>query len=69
MFLIHAATYEVEAIVDDRSTEGGRSEFKVKWRGWERTTWEPESGLVDCAEALLTYQVVYPAYIKLLNLL
>ncbi|KAI9998228.1 hypothetical protein PInf_002573 [Phytophthora infestans] len=54
-----AGEYEVEAILDDRtplttSTERAVREFKVKWVGYEDTTWEPSSNL-SCGGLLYDY--------------
>jgi len=42
------ATYEVEKILEAR-TKGKRTQFLVKWKGYEETTWEPMSNLRSAA--------------------
>ncbi|GMF14280.1 unnamed protein product [Phytophthora lilii] len=54
-----AGEYEVEAILDDRtsmstSTERAVREFKVKWVGYDDPTWEPASNL-SCGGLLYDY--------------
>ena len=47
--------YEVEKILDVREN-GRRTEYLVKWKGWENPedkTWEPEKSLADGSAALL----------------
>lgn len=44
--------YEVERIVDRRKNKKGRTEYLVRWKGYESEddTWEPEQHLVNCQE-------------------
>lgn len=46
--------YEVERIVDRRKNNKGKTEYLVRWKGYESEddTWEPEQHLVNCAEYL-----------------
>jgi hypothetical protein len=52
--------YEVEEIMDHRDTTVGRQnrrQFLIKWVGYDaiHNSWERESNLVSCDEALATY--------------
>nr|BAE33739.1 unnamed protein product [Mus musculus] len=44
--------YEVESIVDKRKNKKGKTEYLVRWKGYdsEDDTWEPEQHLVNCEE-------------------
>ncbi|XP_064409473.1 chromodomain Y-like protein [Latimeria chalumnae] len=44
--------YEVEKIVDKRKNKKGKTEYLVRWKGYdsEDDTWEPEQHLVNCEE-------------------
>ncbi|KAI5277540.1 chromodomain Y-like protein isoform X1 [Manis pentadactyla] len=44
--------YEVERIVDKRKNKKGKTEYLVRWKGYESEddTWEPEQHLVNCEE-------------------
>ncbi|XP_060005344.1 chromodomain Y-like protein isoform X1 [Lagenorhynchus albirostris] len=44
--------YEVERIVDKRKNKKGKTEYLVRWKGYdsEDDTWEPEQNLVNCEE-------------------
>ncbi|XP_062833767.1 chromodomain Y-like protein [Anolis carolinensis] len=44
--------YEVERIVDKRKNKKGKTEYLVRWKGYETEddTWEPEQHLVNCEE-------------------
>ncbi|XP_066480238.1 chromodomain Y-like protein isoform X2 [Tiliqua scincoides] len=44
--------YEVERIVDKRKNKKGKTEYLVRWKGYESEddTWEPEQHLVNCVE-------------------
>ncbi|XP_033010391.1 chromodomain Y-like protein isoform X1 [Lacerta agilis] len=44
--------YEVEKIVDKRKNKKGKTEYLVRWKGYESEddTWEPEQHLVNCEE-------------------
>jgi M-phase phosphoprotein 8 len=55
-----APVFEVEQILDMRLVKRGRKTFKeylVKWAGFtqEHNTYEPESHLEDCKEAVADY--------------
>ena len=45
--------FEVESIVDSRTSRSGGTEYCIKWKGYEssQNTWEPEENL-DCAQML-----------------
>ena len=49
--------YEVERVLNSRQTPGG-AEYHVKWVGYDvsEATWEPESSLVGCTEALNAFR-------------
>eukprot|EP01045_Picozoa_sp_COSAG04_P029029 COSAG04_NODE_4661_length_1960_cov_46.084363_2_plen_178_part_00 len=49
--------YEVEEILAKRTAEGGRIEFRVRWKnfGEEADTWEPRSNLVGSEQLLLEF--------------
>lgn len=46
--------YEVERIVDRRKNKKGKTEYLVRWKGYESEddTWEPEQHLVNCEECM-----------------
>ena len=43
---------QVERIVDKRKNKKGKTEYLVRWKGYdsEDDTWEPEQHLVNCEE-------------------
>ena len=43
---------KVESIVDKRKNKKGKTEYLVRWKGYdsEDDTWEPEQHLVNCEE-------------------
>lgn len=49
--------YEVEKIVDTRTTTSGQQEYLVKWEGYPESenTWEPTENLNHCSEKLQTF--------------
>ncbi|KAI1706798.1 chromo (CHRromatin organization MOdifier) domain-containing protein [Ditylenchus destructor] len=48
-FIDGKKTYEVEAVVDKRIVDGD-VQYKIKWKGYKRNTWQPEEDLMcdDC---------------------
>ena len=54
--------FEVESIVDSRTTRSGGTEYCIKWKGYEswQNTWEPEENL-DCAAMLDAFHRSQPA--------
>jgi hypothetical protein len=48
------ADYEVDEVLDKRTTVGGLTEFHVKWKGYntDSATWETEGNLHDCQDTL-----------------
>ena len=43
--------YQVEEILDERRVRRGRGsqlQYKVKWTGYARPTWEPATALQEC---------------------
>ncbi|XP_055509696.1 chromodomain Y-like protein [Leucoraja erinacea] len=49
--------YEVERIVAKRKNKKGRTEYLVRWKGYDSDddTWEPEHHLVNCEEYILEF--------------
>ena len=47
--------YEVEAIVGHKISKG-LIKYKIKWTGYDSTTWEPEENLTNCLELLNSYK-------------
>jgi Chromo (CHRromatin Organisation MOdifier) domain len=49
--------YEVERILDHKGTVSGKRKFLVAWVGYgpEHNTWEPESNMTTCGDALQEY--------------
>ena len=41
--------WEVEAILDVRTKQAGR-EYRIKWKGYSKPTWEPECNLDRCKD-------------------
>merc|ERR1711862_373152 len=48
------AEYEVESIVSKRTSEEGKVEYLVKWKGWNSSdnTWEPVDNLQSSKELI-----------------
>jgi hypothetical protein len=53
--------YEVEEILDTRTTIGGQQEYLVKWRNYDHAenTWEP-TGNLNCSDLLKEFQRRHP---------
>ena len=53
--------YEVEEIMDTRTTKEGQQEYLIKWRNFDHTenTWEPTENL-NCSELLDEFQRRHP---------
>ena len=49
------ASWEVEAILAERQRRKGK-EFLIKWKGYNRPTWEPRSNLDNCPEVLSAFR-------------
>uniref|UniRef100_A0A915DU22 Chromo domain-containing protein n=1 Tax=Ditylenchus dipsaci TaxID=166011 RepID=A0A915DU22_9BILA len=47
--------YEVEDILDSR-TKDGVLEYEVKWKGYKKTSWEPEESLVECQDVVRFFE-------------
>ena len=47
--------WEVEKVVKHRRSNTGELEYLIKWKGYKRPTWEPESNLVDTQRVELGY--------------
>ncbi|XP_020955787.1 chromodomain Y-like protein isoform X1 [Sus scrofa] len=54
--------YEVERIVDKRKNKKGKTEYLVRWKGYdsEDDTWEPEQHLVNCEEYIHDFNRRHP---------
>lgn len=48
-------TYVVEKILTHTVDKTGTTMYKIKWKGWEDTTWEPLENLTGCKELLRDY--------------
>lgn len=46
--------FEVQELLDHVDCDGQRT-YRVKWKGYRRSTWEPESHLDRCEAALMEY--------------
>ena len=51
--------YEVEKVVDKRTKAGGALEYKVQWKGFDRThdSWEPAAGLGAATAAVTRFEL------------
>ncbi|XP_074248560.1 testis-specific chromodomain protein Y 1-like [Saimiri boliviensis] len=49
--------FEVEAIVDKRQNQKGKTEYLVRWKGYDKQddTWEPEQNLTNCRECICDF--------------
>lgn len=49
--------YEVDTVLNHRTTEEGATEYLIKWQGYDddHNTWEPEENLHSCQETLKNY--------------
>jgi chromodomain protein Y len=52
LLLVFVFNMQVESIVDKRKNKKGKTEYLVRWKGYdsEDDTWEPEQHLVNCEE-------------------
>lgn len=48
--------YVVERIVTHTVDKSGTTKYKIKWKGYEETSWEPEENLTGCRELLRQYK-------------
>ena len=48
------AEYEVEQILDQRTTKAGIQQYKIRWAGYAQDTWEPRENLSGTAESALS---------------
>lgn len=46
--------YEVEIILSVK-IKNGKIYYLIKWKGYDEKTWEPESNIINCAEALAEF--------------
>ncbi|EGT58639.1 hypothetical protein CAEBREN_24458 [Caenorhabditis brenneri] len=51
--------YTVEAILDKRTNGEGEEEYEIKWVGYDETSWEPNSSLTLCQDALDQFEKDY----------
>jgi len=51
--------YVVDKIVDKRKIKGRELDYEylVKWRGYDKTTWEPTNNLINAADAVVRYEI------------
>ena len=49
--------FEVEAIIDKRQNRKGKTEYLVRWKGYDKQddTWEPEQNLTNCGECICDF--------------
>lgn len=55
--------YEVERILDHRLTTNGKTEYLVRWKGYDdsENTWEPSQHLTHCRELVRRYHLNAPS--------
>ncbi|EGT54037.1 hypothetical protein CAEBREN_02118 [Caenorhabditis brenneri] len=51
--------YTVEEILDKRINDEGEEEYEIKWVGYNETSWEPNSSLTLCQDALDQFEEDY----------
>jgi hypothetical protein len=51
--------YEVESILDRRTTRNGKVQYRVKWVGWKVPTWEDEDNLKNADLMVRTFNRIY----------
>ena len=44
--------YVVERIVGERRNKRRRTQYLVKWEGWDSPTWEPAANMTHCREKI-----------------
>ena len=47
--------YEIEAILD-KKVKRNEIQYRVKWKGYEKTTWEPTSNLGRAKDAVKNFE-------------
>ncbi|KAK2081298.1 Testis-specific chromodomain protein Y 1 [Saguinus oedipus] len=49
--------FEVEAIIDKRQHQNGKTEYLVRWKGYDKEddTWEPEKNLTNCEKCIYDF--------------
>ncbi|KAK2081794.1 Testis-specific chromodomain protein Y 1 [Saguinus oedipus] len=49
--------FEVEAIIDKRQHQNGKTEYLVRWKGYDKEddTWEPEQNLTNCEKCIYDF--------------
>lgn len=52
-----ADEYSVEKIVRERRGENGGLEYLIKWKNFDKLTWEPLANLTNCKKALKAFKV------------
>ena len=48
--------YEVKKVLNKRCN-GGQIEYKIKWKGYTRPTWEPLEGLGNALQVVNRYEI------------
>ena len=54
VWFVSSHLLQVQEILDVREKANGKTEYKIRWRGFgpDEDTWEPEKNLLDCGEIL-----------------
>ncbi|KAK2081998.1 hypothetical protein P7K49_039345, partial [Saguinus oedipus] len=49
--------FEVEAIIDKRQHQNGKTEYLDQWKGYDKEddTWEPEQNLTNCEKCIYDF--------------
>ena len=57
LFLDGDEQFEVDCVLEVRTTKSKKHEFLVKWQGYgpEHNTWEPELNLLNCSDVLQAF--------------
>lgn len=52
--------YEFDNVLDYGKAENGRSQYLVKWTGYEEPSWQPVSDLKGCPDVLWAFHEAHP---------